>query len=118
MLVIIAGSRSIHDYAVISEAVEASGFKPILIISGGARGVDSLGEEWAEKNGVPVRRFLALWNVYGKRAGYIRNADMAKVADALVAVWDGKSKGTKHMIDTMRGRNKPVYIHVVPSAVD
>lgn len=71
----------------------------IIIISGTAKGADTLGERYAEEKSYEVWRYPADWNTYGKKAGYIRNEKMAQVADALVAFWDGKSRGTKHMID-------------------
>ena len=99
MKVIIAGSRTIDDYEAVCRAVENSGFKPTEIVSGGARGVDRLGERWAKEHGVPVKKFSAEWDKYGRSAGYKRNRQMAEYADALVVLWDGKSPGTKHMID-------------------
>ena len=81
------------------------------IISGTAQGVDKLGEQIAQKYGIPVKRFPADWSRFGKSAGYRRNTEMANYADTLVAVWDGQSKGTKHMIDIMLNLNKPFHIH-------
>ena len=65
-----------------------------------ARGADTLGEQYAKERGIPIRYFPADWQTLGKSAGYQRNVQMAQYADALVAFWDGRSKGTKHMIDT------------------
>lgn len=113
MKVIIAGSRSISDYKLIQLAIMGSGFKVDEIISGGARGVDSLGEKYALDNGITVSRFNAQWDVYGKSAGYRRNGEMAIYGDCLIAIWDGQSKGTKHMINMMRNMGKPVYIEEV-----
>ena len=56
-------------------------------------------KKYANERGYPIKQFPADWNKYGKSAGYKRNEEMAKYADALIAFWDGKSKGTKHMID-------------------
>ena len=98
MRVIIAGSRDITDYNLVEEAVKESGITPTEIISGGARGVDRLGEQYAERNNLKCTVMPADWHKYGKRAGYIRNDRMAENADALIAVWDGKSKGTANMI--------------------
>lgn len=98
MRTIIAGSRDITDYGLIVLAVECSRFKITEVVSGTARGVDVLGELWAMLNDVPVTRYPANWDAYGKSAGYMRNEEMAAYADALIAVWDGKSKGTSHMI--------------------
>lgn len=101
MRTIIAGSRGIYDYALLCTILEEDVHWPITeVVCGGARGVDTMGRSWAIEHGVPVKEFPADWKLYGKRAGYIRNKEMAKYAEALVALWDGKSKGTKHMIDT------------------
>lgn len=110
MRVIIAGSRDITDYAVVSNAVLESDFEVTTVISGGARGVDKLGERYAETHQLPVDVFLADWHIHGRSAGYIRNEQMARSADALVAVWDGESKGTGHMIDIAKKQGLEVYI--------
>lgn len=75
---------------------------PAEIVSGGARGADTLGERYAIENHIEVARFIPKWDAYGKKAGVLRNADMGRYGDALVAFWDGKSVGTKHMIDFAR----------------
>lgn len=72
--------------------------KIVEIASGCARGADKLGELYAEQRGYQVIKFPADWDRHGKSAGYIRNEQMAKYANALVAFWDGTSRGTKHMI--------------------
>lgn len=113
MKVIIAGSRNLNDYNVVARAAAESGMQITEVVSGGARGVDRLGELWAKRNGLPVRRFPADWDRYGKSAGYRRNEEMGRYADALVACWDGVSRGTKHMIDFMRRLGKPVHVHIV-----
>lgn len=110
MRVIIAGSRTITDLETVVRCIEESGFELREVVSGTAKGVDQLGEQWARALGIPIARFPADWETHGKRAGYLRNIDMGEYADALIAVWDGESKGTKHMIDIMNSLNKPVYI--------
>lgn len=100
MKTIIAGSRNIKDLEIVECAIKSSEFKITEIVSGGARGVDKLGEEYARKNKIPVTKFPAQWDKYGKSAGYKRNVEMANYADCLIAIWDGESKGTGHMIDT------------------
>ncbi len=72
------------------------------VVSGTARGADLAGETWAIMDDVPIKRFPADWDTYGKRAGYLRNEQMAEYADALVAVWDGVSRGTNHMIEAAK----------------
>jgi hypothetical protein len=111
MKVIIAGSRTVTSLEEVKQAVEKSAFNITEVVSGGAQGVDRLGERLAALLGIPVRQFIPDWNGYaGKRAGFVRNTQMAQYADALVAIWDGKSKGTRHMIDTARQRGIPVYV--------
>ena len=108
--VIIAGSRTIIDYDIVLEAIEESGYDITRVISGTAPGVDSLGELWAMKHGIPYDRMPANWNKYGKRAGFIRNKEMAMVADCAVVIWDGKSRGSSNMIDEMIALDKPVFV--------
>lgn len=72
----------------------------IEIVSGACpTGADYYGEQYAKERGFSLRRFPADWQQYGKRAGAVRNRQMAQYGDALIAFWDGKSKGTKIMID-------------------
>lgn len=80
------------------------------IVSGGAQGIDFLAELYAKKKTIPFKEFPADWKNLGKKAGFIRNSEMAEYADGLIAIWDGKSKGTFHMISEMVKRNKLVYI--------
>ena len=114
MRVIIAGSRTITNLALVRVAMTQSGLTPTRVVSGTARGADMLGEMWANENGVPVVRYPADWDGLGKRAGYVRNRLMADNADALVALWDGCSKGTKDMIETARLKGLEVYVAMLP----
>jgi len=117
MRCIIAGSRTITDWQLVAAAVAASGFHVTEVVSGGARGVDVLGERWARRRGIRIRRFPADWERYGRSGGYRRNAEMATYAaaedGALIAVWDGVSRGTGHMIDLARQHGLAVYVHRV-----
>lgn len=108
--VIIAGSRSVENLNTVKEAYQESGFKATEIVSGGARGVDRLGEEIARELSIPVKHFIPDWDNLGKKAGMIRNQAMGDYADKLIAVHDGVSPGTKGMIDYMERLKKPVYI--------
>lgn len=110
MKVIIAGSRGITDYKIVARAVVESGYKITEVVSGGARGVDRLGERFASNHDLPVEKFPANWDRYGKSAGYRRNQDMACYADALVAVWDGKSRGTRNMIALANKHGLKVFV--------
>lgn len=113
MKVIIAGSRTITRELIIVDAVHASKFEIIEVVSGGARGVDKLGERYAESLNLPLKRLPANWNKYGLKAGYLRNVEMANYADALIAVWDGKSRGTKMMIDIAKKKGLKVFVYEV-----
>lgn len=98
MKTIIAGSRTITDYAVLLNAINSIDWKITEVLSGAANGVDKLGERWAKENNVPVKRFYPNWNKYGNYAGLKRNEDMVNNAEALIALWDGESKGTIYTI--------------------
>ena len=103
--VIIAGGRDFNDYALLKAKcdnilAEKTATHRIVIVSGAARGADSLGERYAREHGYTLDSHPADWNTHGKSAGYVRNAQMANSAEALIAFWDGHSRGTKHMIDT------------------
>ena len=111
--VIIAGSRSIVEYSIVEAALRESKIIPVLIVSGAARGVDQLGEQLANKQNLPIQQFIPDWDGLGKRAGMVRNEHMGDYATALVALWDGQSKGTKGMIDYMRKLNKLTYVEVI-----
>ena len=105
--VIIAGGRDFSDYELLKRKVlfytnEVNKDNLIIIISGKAKGADSLGEKLAKEIGWKVLEYPADWDTNGKSAGYIRNIEMAKNADALIGFWDGRSRGTKHMIDTAK----------------
>jgi hypothetical protein len=84
------------------------------IVCGKARGADTLGEDFGKRYGIKIKYFPANWDAYGKSAGYIRNKEMAKYAKeddcVLIAFWDKKSKGTKHMIDLANNENLRVFV--------
>jgi hypothetical protein len=111
--IIVAGSRNINLYRNVSFAIEHSDFEVTEVVCGEARGPDRLGRYWAEQNGIPVKSFPADWNSEGKRAGSVRNIKMGDYADGLVAIWDGKSSGTRHMIDYMKKLGKPYKVFYV-----
>lgn len=111
--VIIAGGRDFCNYALLEQTMDRLLLNiedDIAVVCGMARGADSLGEIYAKNRGYDVHPFPAEWNKYGKSAGYRRNEQMAQNADALVAFWDGKSRGTKHMIDIANRYNLKVRV--------
>jgi hypothetical protein len=114
MKTIIAGSRWIASPAArrfLVKTIQELPWSITEVVSGRARGVDTMGEWWARVHDIPVRQFPAHWYPDGSKggidlgAGFKRNEEMAVYADALLAMWDGSSKGTKHMIDTARLHN-------------
>ncbi len=109
MRVIVAGGRDVTDYALVEAAIEASGFQITEVVSGGARGADTFGEEWARRHGIPFVRFPAEWHKYGRSAGVLRNQQMAAYADALVAVPTG-GPGTRNMILEAQRARIPIYV--------
>ena len=113
--VIIAGSRGFSNYKLLREQCnkylrEKRKTSNVIIVSGHARGADTLGEKYAQDEGFALEIYPAQWKKLGKQAGYRRNEQMAEVADALIAFWDGSSKGTKHMIDIMNEKNLLVRV--------
>ncbi|UCW44475.1 hypothetical protein [Pseudomonas phage PPAT] len=112
MKLIIAGSRDITPLQfeeALQEIRQDFEMEVTEIVSGNARGVDKYGEQVAKENSLALTVFKPDWSK-GKPAGIIRNKEMGDYADALFAVWDGQSKGTKHMIDYMIGLGKPVQV--------
>jgi len=109
MKTIIAGGREFTNYRFMATVLKDHDIT--TVVSGTARGADKTGEEWAKFNNIPVEKHPANWDKHGKSAGYIRNSEMADCSEALVAFWDGKSRGTKHMIDlaTKKGLVVTVY---------
>ena len=113
--VIIAGSRGFSNYRLLHE--ECNKFlrdkrktHNIIIVSGNARGADLLGERYAKDEDFALEIYPANWKKFGKSAGFRRNEQMAEIADALIAFWDGKSHGTKHMIEIMNEKNLEVKV--------
>jgi hypothetical protein len=107
MKVVIAGSRTIRDYEAVARAIKLSGWEITEVVSGTAKGVANYVEMWGEINSVPIKKFPADWDKYGKAAGPIRNAAMAEYADAAIVLIENKSTGATNMVAQMKKRNKP-----------
>lgn len=111
--VIIAGGRDFNDYEFLKRKCDSllryKKEEEIEIVSGTARGADSLGERYARERGYKLTQFPADWDKFGKRAGYLRNGQMADYANALIAFYNG-SKGTGHMIDLAKEKGLEVRI--------
>lgn len=113
--VIIAGGRDFNDYDILTKTCNnilktIKTTHNVIIISGVANGADKLGERYGIEKEYTIEKYPADWDRDGKSAGYIRNSKMAEVADALIAFWDGKSKGTKHMINLAKSKDLKVRI--------
>jgi len=112
--VIIAGCRDFADYELLKEKCDfyLQNQKPenVVIVSGHASGADALGERYAQERGLQLETYPADWKAHGRAAGPIRNAQMASVARTLIAFWDGKSRGTKNIIDTATKRGLKVAV--------
>ena len=129
MKLIIAGSRNINEYNLINKAIAFAGIDVediTEIVSGCAKGIDSLAVAWAKNHGIPVCKMPADWsnleadpclvktNQYGDYnalAGLVRNKEMGQYADALLAIWDGESRGTKQMIEYMEELSKQFWVY-------
>lgn len=112
---VIAGCRDYNNYKEAREYIdrliaEIRKENEIVILCGGCRGADTLGERYAKENGFSVRYFLPDWEKYGRAAGPRRNREMAEAADYVICFWDGQSRGTKSMIDFAREMGKPLRV--------
>ena len=119
--IVIAGSRTITDYSALltalTKAIQVNVIVPahsFEIVSGGAQGVDTLARQYAHETGYPLIEMKPQYRGPNDRGAPLRrNEDIANYGDVLVAVWDGKSRGTNHIIEYMRKLGKPVYVHMV-----
>lgn len=113
MKLAIIGSRGFSDVERLDKELSSYLSKVELVISGGARGADKMGEEWAKRNSIQTLIFNADWDKFGKSAGFIRNEDIIKNCDEAIAFWDGMSRGTKHSISLCEKYNKPCKIVII-----
>lgn len=131
MKIIIAGSRTLGKQTLVNNVIisafnkwmaeDQENWQEYLrpeIVSGGAKGVDFCGEIYAKKANLNLSIFHANWDKHGKKGGILRNIEMGNYADRLIAVWDGTSRGTKHMIEYMKSLNKPVYVYTVSQGTE
>lgn len=128
MKVGIVGDRNVTDYGVIEKAVKQSGFDITEVVSGGAKGVDSLAVEWASKNGIPYTEFKAEWDnirvkdavvavnkwgrKYNKMAGFQRNQKIVDYADAIIAIQpNGPTSGTQDTVKKTKKAKKTLFYY-------
>jgi hypothetical protein len=110
----VIGSRSFADRSLLFRTLDECRHRIRLIVSGGARGADSLAQEWASERGVPCRVIRPKWKDdhgrFDRSAGFKRNGDVVNNADEVLAFWDAQSAGTRHAIELARKQNKAVQI--------
>lgn len=118
MKVIIAGSRQ-AEYHHVGKALFECPFKQEIteVVCGCAKGADTHGRSWADKLKIPVKSFPANWDLYGKSAGPIRNEEMAKYAEALILVWNGRSPGSANMLKTAKIYGLQIHEYIFPRSV-
>jgi len=119
MKLIIAGSRTITDrnfvFDTINKIIKEQQLMITEVVSGGAKGVDRLGEEWAKVNKIPIKQFIPAWDIFGKAAGHMRNSSMAEYGNILIAFSENNSKGTQDMIAKATKKNLLVFSIVYTS---
>jgi predicted Rossmann fold nucleotide-binding protein DprA/Smf involved in DNA uptake len=108
MKVAVIGSRGFNDYELVKKTL--SNMKITLLVSGGAKGADTLGEQYAKEKGIETKIFLPDWDTHGKAAGMLRNTDIINESEVVVAFWDGTSKGTLDSINKAKKLNKKLII--------
>jgi len=108
----IVGSRDIDNLKLLEDIWQQLKlpYNDIEIVSGGAKGVDTNGEDFAIKYNIPITIYQPDWDRYGKRAGFKRNENIIKNCDICIAIWDGKSPGTKNSIDLCKAYFKRLYV--------
>ena len=118
--VAVAGCRHYEDYCEAKEYIdfcisEIRKKYTLIFVSGGWRGADSLGEKYAAENGFKTEIYPAVWEKYGRAAGPKRNKKIAEISDYIICFWDGKSKGTKSLLNFAEKYGKPVKIKYIKS---
>ena len=117
MKIVVGGSRDFSDYEVLCEFLDSlldgADVSDLMFLSGGCRGADLLAERYAAERGITIERHLPEWDKYGRAAGVHRNCEMVDEADKVVAFWDGKSRGTKSLIEYAKKRGKPAEVKMI-----
>lgn len=106
----VVGSRTFNNYALLSQVLGSVHSTITEIVSGGAKGADTLAKKYALEHGITIQEYLPDWFQLGRRAGYVRNTKIVANSDALIAFWDGRSKGTRHSIRLAMASGLPLYI--------
>ena len=116
MITIVAGSRSIDRYSHVASAIAEAPWAITRILSGGARGVDEFAVSYANLNNIPCDLVTAFWNEdsdYNAEVGKQRYSEMLKKAEGIIVIWDGKSRGTAHLIELAKQSKLKLHIKKV-----
>ncbi len=108
MKLAVIGSRDFEDMKVMRACIDP--LQPTAIISGGAKGADTLAKQYAEEHGIHIIEHKPDWKRFGRGAGIVRNKTIIDDADYVLAFWDGTSRGTKHSIHHAKQQNKPLTV--------
>lgn len=112
MRLAVVGSRGFDDYEYLKATIEKINADIECIISGGARGADSLAARYSREKGIALREYLPEYDKYGRGAPIVRNRLIVDDCDTLIAFWDGKSRGTRDSIDYARRQGRKVIIEL------
>lgn len=107
----VIGSRKFNNYEFLCSILNKYKENIFLLVSGGAKGADSLGEKWANENNIKTLIIKPNWEKFGRSAGFIRNKDIVDESDMVIAFWNGKSKGSKNTIDYATKQGKLGELH-------
>ncbi|MFW6046326.1 MAG: DUF2493 domain-containing protein [Candidatus Woesearchaeota archaeon] len=113
----IVGSRNFNNFKLLENTIlgNFSNLEYIdVIVSGGAKGADTLAEKFAEKYNIKTEIYKPDWKTHGKKAGFIRNREIVDNSDFVIAFWNGESKGTLSTINLVRkhkGEDKILIIY-------
>jgi len=112
MRTLICGSRDFLDGQAAFRFLDSLRTQPTLVISGAARGADTIARAWAIHRKIPLQEYPADWKLHGKGAGFRRNLEMLDACEVVVAFWDGSSPGTQHTLREAQARKLPIYLCV------
>ncbi|MGL5711555.1 MAG: DUF2493 domain-containing protein [Paraclostridium sp.] len=110
MKILVSGGRDFKDKLLLEKTLSAAFNPSDILITGGATGADKLAENFANKNNIEAKIFYPQYKIWGKIAPLMRNSEMIKECDEVIAFWDRKSRGTKYTIENSIKNNKKVNI--------
>lgn len=113
--IVVGGSRNFFDYEQLEAYLDVclSAYSDVVIISGHCQGTDLMAERYATEHGLAIEVIPANWKKYGRAAGPIRNREMVERSDVVIAFWDGKSRGTRSLIEYARALKKELRVKMI-----